>query len=140
MARTPTSPKTPPPTRPGPRPATGDLYRHSRVDRPVAPRVCLAPLGCQARNPNRVDRLGALVCARHPAGARHGAHMLDSGELCWPMMDRTYVRRLGLPRPVAVSTDATGLPVSVDGRPVEQLRDEWRVAERWWGRPPARRG
>jgi hypothetical protein len=54
-------------------------------------------------------------------------------------MDRTYVRRLGLPRPVAVSTDATGLPVAVGGRPVAHLRDEWRVEEGWWTRRPVRR-
>ena len=36
-------------------------------------------------------------------------------------MDRTYVRRLGLPRPVAVSTDPAGLPVAVGGRAVEHL-------------------
>jgi hypothetical protein len=54
-------------------------------------------------------------------------------------MERTYVRRLGLPRPVAVSTDAAGLPVAVGGRPVEQLRDEWRVEEGWWTRQPVRR-
>ena len=43
-------------------------------------------------------------------------------------MDRTYVRRLGLPRPVAVA-----------GRPVAQLRDEWHVEEGWWTRQPVRR-
>jgi hypothetical protein len=37
-------------------------------------------------------------------------------------MDRTYVRRLGLPREVAVSTDTSGRPVAVAGRPVEHLR------------------
>jgi hypothetical protein len=54
-------------------------------------------------------------------------------------MDRTYVRRLGLPREVAVSTDTSGLPVAVAGRPVEYLRDQWRVEEGWWTRRPVRR-
>ena len=47
-------------------------------------------------------------------------------------MDRTYVRRLGLPREVAVSTDTSG-------RPVEHLRDQWRVEEGWWTRQPVHR-
>ena len=54
-------------------------------------------------------------------------------------MDRTYVRRLGLPREVAVSTDTSGLPLVVAGRPVEHLRDQWRVEEGWWTRRPVRR-
>ena len=54
-------------------------------------------------------------------------------------MDRTYVRRLGLPCEVAVSTDTSGLPVAVAGRPVEHLRDQWRVEEGWWTRRPVRR-
>jgi len=54
-------------------------------------------------------------------------------------MDRTYVRRLGLPREVAVSTDTAGLPVAVGGRLVEHLRDQWRVEEGWWTRRPVRR-
>lgn len=54
-------------------------------------------------------------------------------------MDRTYVRRLGLPREVAVSTDTSGIPVAVGGRSVEHLRDQWRVEEGWWTRRPVRR-
>jgi hypothetical protein len=54
-------------------------------------------------------------------------------------MDRTHVRRLGLPREVAVSTDTSGRPVAVAGRPVEHLRDQWRVDEGWWTRRPVRR-
>jgi hypothetical protein len=54
-------------------------------------------------------------------------------------MERTYVRRLGLPRPVTVSTDTAGQPVAVAGRRVMHLRDEWRVEEGWWTRRPVRR-
>jgi hypothetical protein len=54
-------------------------------------------------------------------------------------MNRTYVRRIGLPRTVAVQTDRAGLPVAVGGRPVEHVRDEWRVDEGWWTRRPVRR-
>ena len=54
-------------------------------------------------------------------------------------MDRTYVRRLGQPRPVRVGTDSTGNPTAVGGRSVTHLRDEWRVEEGWWTRRPVRR-
>jgi hypothetical protein len=54
-------------------------------------------------------------------------------------MERTYVRRLGLPRAVQVSTDSAGIPTAVAGRPVAHLRDEWRVEEGWWTRRPVRR-
>ena len=40
---------------------------------------------------------------------------------------------------MGVVTDAAGLPASVGGRPVAQLRDEWRVDEGWWTRRPVRR-
>src|SRR4051794_6355664 len=52
------------------------------------------------------------------------------------VMDRTYVRRLGLPRPIHVTTDQAGLPVAVANRPVSVTRDEWRVEEGWGGRRP----
>jgi hypothetical protein len=53
---------------------------------------------------------------------------------------RAAVRRIGSPRPAAVRTDPHGVPVSVGGRAVEHLRDEWRVDEGWWtGRPVSRR-
>ncbi|MGZ4431480.1 MAG: hypothetical protein ACXVYV_07515 [Gaiellales bacterium] len=54
-------------------------------------------------------------------------------------MNRTYVRRIGLPRAVAVQTDQAGRPVAVGGRSVEHVRDEWRVDEGWWTRRPVRR-
>jgi hypothetical protein len=50
------------------------------------------------------------------------------------------VRRLGVPRRVRVTQDARGLPVSVGGRAVAQVCDEWRVDEGWWsGRRTSRR-
>ena len=49
------------------------------------------------------------------------------------------VRRLGLPRPVAVSAGADG-PELVAGRRVEAVCEEWLVEDRWWtGRPLRRR-
>ncbi len=46
---------------------------------------------------------------------------------------------LNAPRPVAVDTDADGLPAVVDGRAVETVREEWRVEEAWWSDAPVRR-
>jgi hypothetical protein len=49
-------------------------------------------------------------------------------------------RRLATPRPARVRSESRGLPVAVDGQPVEALREEWVVEDRWWtGRPLRRR-
>jgi hypothetical protein len=43
------------------------------------------------------------------------------------------------PRRCAVAVDALGRPRSVDGRPVEAVREEWRVEQGWWASPQRRR-
>lgn len=44
------------------------------------------------------------------------------------------------PRPVRVRLEAgSGRPVAVDGRPVESVREEWLVEDRWWSADPLRR-
>ena len=49
-------------------------------------------------------------------------------------------RRLGEPRPARVSSAADGRPETVDGRPVEAVRESWLIEDRWWtGRPLRRR-
>ena len=49
-------------------------------------------------------------------------------------------RTIGGPRRAAVLCDGDGTPVAVSDRPVECIRDEWRVDEGWWtGRPIHRR-
>ena len=49
-------------------------------------------------------------------------------------------RRLGVPRPAPVGTGARGEPVAVGSTPVEAVREEWVVEDRWWtGRPLRRR-
>ena len=49
-------------------------------------------------------------------------------------------RRLGAPRPVAVRAGAEGMPAGVGGVPVEAVREDWVVEDRWWtGRPVRRR-
>lgn len=49
-------------------------------------------------------------------------------------------RRLGAPRPVRIRSDASGAPLGVGNEPVEALREEWVVEDRWWtGRPLRRR-
>jgi hypothetical protein len=49
-------------------------------------------------------------------------------------------RRLGVPRSTPVRCDARGVPHSVGRVPVEAIREEWVVEDRWWtGRPLRRR-
>jgi hypothetical protein len=49
------------------------------------------------------------------------------------------LRVLNAPRSVRVQTDARGMPVAVEGRDVETVREEWRVEEAWWTDAPVRR-
>jgi hypothetical protein len=48
-------------------------------------------------------------------------------------------RALNTPRPVRVRMDATGAPLEIDGRAVEQVRESWLVEDRWWTERPLRR-
>jgi hypothetical protein len=49
-------------------------------------------------------------------------------------------RRLGAPKPTSVTADADGVPRDVAGAPVDTIREEWVVEDRWWtGRPLRRR-
>ncbi len=49
-------------------------------------------------------------------------------------------KRLGAPRPVAVRAAGDGTPTHVAGVPVEAVREDWVVEDRWWtGRPVRRR-
>jgi hypothetical protein len=48
-------------------------------------------------------------------------------------------RRLAEPRPAAVSAGGGGAPVALAGRPVEAVREEWVVEDRWWTSRPLRR-
>lgn len=47
------------------------------------------------------------------------------------------VSGLYAPRPVAVRGDAR--PEAIGGRPVEAVREEWLVEDRWWTSEPLRR-
>lgn len=46
--------------------------------------------------------------------------------------------KLYAPRPVRVGLSGA-VPASVGGRPVESIREEWLVEDRWWSSPPLRR-
>jgi hypothetical protein len=50
-------------------------------------------------------------------------------------------RRIGAPRPAAVRTGSDDRrPAALGPVPVEQIREEWVVEDRWWtGRPLRRR-
>ncbi len=51
----------------------------------------------------------------------------------------TGPRRLSIPRRIAVSADADGVPRVLDGRSVEAVRESWLVEDRWWTDRPLRR-
>ena len=48
-------------------------------------------------------------------------------------------RRLSVPRRVAVRPDEHGVPVSVEGRVVDAVRESWLIEDRWWTERPVRR-
>lgn len=48
-------------------------------------------------------------------------------------------RRLNEPRPTLVEAGVDGSPRRVDHREVAVVREEWRVADRWWTEEPVRR-
>jgi CO dehydrogenase/acetyl-CoA synthase delta subunit len=48
-------------------------------------------------------------------------------------------RRIAEPRPAAVSADAVGQPLAVDGEVVDAVRESWLVEDRWWTDRPLRR-
>lgn len=47
--------------------------------------------------------------------------------------------RVYRPRPVSVHVGADGVPSVVGRAPVEALREEWLVEDRWWTARPLRR-
>ena len=52
--------------------------------------------------------------------------------------DSRAARRLNEPRPVQVTAEE-GKPAAVGRVPVVQVREEWRVVDRWWTESPVRR-
>jgi hypothetical protein len=48
-------------------------------------------------------------------------------------------RRLNEPRRVLVSAGDDGVPAAVDRVAVAGVREEWRVADRWWTAAPVQR-
>ena len=47
--------------------------------------------------------------------------------------------RLNAPRPAVVEARVDGTPVRVNRLPVELVREEWRVIDRWWTEEPVAR-
>jgi hypothetical protein len=47
--------------------------------------------------------------------------------------------RLNLPRATRVRAGEGGVPLQVDGRAVELVRESWLVEDRWWTARPLRR-
>jgi hypothetical protein len=52
--------------------------------------------------------------------------------------DSRAARRLNEPRPVRVAVEE-GIPAAVGQVRVFQVREEWRVVDRWWTEAPVRR-
>ena len=48
-------------------------------------------------------------------------------------------RTLGAPRPATVRTGQAGAPARLNGTPVEAIREDWVVEDRWWTTKPLRR-
>jgi hypothetical protein len=48
-------------------------------------------------------------------------------------------RRLAVPFPISVRTHSYGAPAVVQGAPVDAVREEWFVEDRWWTPRPLRR-
>lgn len=51
----------------------------------------------------------------------------------------TGPRRLGRPVLARVRARDDGRPLSVNGRPVDAVRESWLVEDRWWTEAPLRR-
>jgi hypothetical protein len=49
------------------------------------------------------------------------------------------MRRLYVPRRVAVEADGDGAPLALAGVAVAAIREEWVVEDRWWASQPLRR-
>jgi hypothetical protein len=47
--------------------------------------------------------------------------------------------QLNMPRPARVRAGEGGVPLRVDGRTVELVRESWLVEDRWWTARPLRR-
>ena len=52
---------------------------------------------------------------------------------------KARARRLGGPRPADVRVGPGGRPTAVGRAPVEAVREDWVVEDRWWSGRPLRR-
>ena len=48
-------------------------------------------------------------------------------------------RRLGEPERAAAAADERGVPTALGAAPVDSVREEWVVEDRWWAGRPLRR-
>ena len=51
----------------------------------------------------------------------------------------TRSRRIGTPEFTRVRAEEGGLPTAVEGTPVDSVREQWVVEDRWWTPRPLRR-
>ncbi len=76
--------------------------------------------------------------------ASSGATSSSGGRENGDGAENAGLRPLGLPGPIDVRADASGLPTTVrlrGGRPmtVDQVDEVWRIAEEWWQETPLAR-
>jgi hypothetical protein len=48
-------------------------------------------------------------------------------------------RRVYRPRPIAVESDAQGVPLTIGRAAVAAVREDWLIDDRWWTARPLRR-
>src|SRR5207244_11271064 len=72
--------------------------------------------------------------------------VMNTGEGCRPVVAysgvaRTFraAARITDPRPAAVEPRVDGSPVRLNRLPVELVREDWRVVDRWWTEEPVSR-
>jgi hypothetical protein len=46
---------------------------------------------------------------------------------------------LNTPQPIRVEANAKGEPYRINGQPIEFIREEWKVVDRWWTDRPINR-
>ena len=87
----------------------------------------------------RRGRSGRGVAGRLRGPRLARARAAGSARAAARLMSSALKVALNLPRPVRVRTGAGGVPVEVDGRAIELVRESWLVEDRWWTARPLRR-
>lgn len=83
---------------------------------------------------------GGLVSTRMTSGGHLATRRRTASSGRAAAAPHTVPRTLNLPRAVRVKMGPGGVPRTIEGRRIEQVRESWLVEDRWWtGRPLRRR-